>query len=454
MKIRNQITLRFILIVAIIIFSASVLIYVFSADYREDEFYSRLRNKANNTTKLLIEVDEIGIDLLTRLENDNPISLPNERIIIFDLAYKVLFSTDHTKTIDYDSALLARILQDEEIRFRKGDFEVLGFVFPRGDDRFVVLAAATDVYGIRKLSNLRNILMGVFALSILGVSISGWFFSGKALQPISGVVKQVDDITISSLNLRVDTGNGKDEIAQLAMTFNRMLERLEKSFSMQKTFIANASHEFRTPLTAITGQLEVTLLNKRSADDYERVIHSVLDDIRHLNALSNRLLMLAHTNSDEPMVRLVPLRVDELVWQVREELLRHNPVYIIQIDIDYQFDDEMKLTIHGDEQLLKALLANLMDNGCKYSPDKTVSVLIRPTAGGLLLKFEDHGIGIHPDDQKGIFEPFYRGRNTQGIKGHGIGLSMVYRIAALHRGTIRLQSTLGQGTVLTLELFH
>lgn len=451
MNIRNRITLRFIFIVAVIICMASLLIYLFSADYRKDEFYFRLHSKASNTAKLLIEVDEVDAVLLKKIEKDNPVGLPDEKIIIFDFRNDVIFSTDETRTIEIDSGLLDRIRLEDEVQFRQGNYEVLGFLFKGPYDRFAVVAAATDIYGLNKLKNLRTILLIVFTISIIGVSISGWFFAGKALQPISQVVRQVDEISITSLNLRVEEGNGKDEIAHLAQTFNRMLGRLETSFKVQRNFITNASHELRTPLTAITGQLEVTLLNKRSNVEYETVMHSVLDDIKSLNTLSNRLLLLAQTSAEGMDTKLTVLRIDELVWQTRDELVRHNPTYTIKIDLDHRLDDESKLTIEGDEQLIKAALSNIIENGCKYSTDHAIDVLIHSSGLGLTLKFTDKGIGIPPEDLQSIFEPFHRGKNTQNIKGHGIGLSMVKRIITLHRGTVQIISQLDAGTTVVVN---
>ena len=452
MNIRNRITLRFILIVAVIIFFSSLLIYIFSEDYREEEFYNRLRNKANNTAKLLIEVEEVDVNTLRKIEKDNPVSLENEKIIIFDYRNEILFSTDEKRVIKIDSSLLSQIRLEDEVQFRQGDYEVLGFLFKGPYDRFAVVAAATDIYGFNKLRNLRTVLVLVFIISIAAVSVSGWFFASKALQPISKVVRQVDEISISSLNLRVDEGNGQDEIAQLSQTFNRMLGRLETSFKVQKDFIANASHELRTPLTSITGQLEVTLLNTRSNDEYETVVISVLEDIKSLNHLSNRLLMLAQTSSEGIQRKMTLLRIDELIWQVRDELVRHNDAFVIRINFDDELDDDSKLTIEGDEQLIKAALSNVIENGCKYSADHSVDVLITSSRLGLTLSFTDKGIGIPPEDLPNIFDPFHRGKNTKNIKGHGIGLSMVKRIVTLHRGTVQLTSRLNVGTTVVVNL--
>ena len=452
MKIRTRLTLRFILIHAIIILSGSLSIYIFSADYREEEFYKRLSSKANNTAKLLIEVDEVDVDLLRKLEKDNPVSLANEKIIIFNYRDSILFSTDEEAVLKIEKPLLDEIRLNGEVRFRQGSYEVLGFLFKGKFDRFVVVAGATDIYGVKKITNLIYVLLIVFALSTVLVSISGWIYAGKALQPIANVVSQVSEITITSLNLRVDQGNGNDEIAKLAETFNSMLERLESSFLAQKNFITNASHELRTPLTAITGQLEVTLLNTRSPDEYQKVMHSILEDIRSLNNLSNRLLLLAQATSEEREKKMSSLRVDEVVWQAKDELLKHHPDFVINIDLDETLDDEDSLTIKGDEQLIKTAVSNIIENGCKYSENRRTDVYIQPRPSGLSLLFKDQGIGIPPEDIPNIFEPFYRGSNTMNIKGHGIGLSMVRGIIKLHGGNIQINSTQSHGTTTTIHL--
>ena len=446
MNIRSRLTILFIVIVAVIIVLSSAAIYFFSADYRKDDFYNRLLNKGNNTAKLLIEVEEVDAGLLRRIERDNPVSLPNEKIIIYDYHNDVIFSTDEDHIIDVDQELLNRVRLENEIRFRQNEYEVVGFLYAGQYDRFVVIVAATDIYGFNKLRNLRTILLIVFGASIVLVSLSGWFYSRRALNPISKVVNQVSEISITNLDLRVDEGNGKDEIAQMAKTFNDMLSRLESSFVTQKNFIANASHELRTPLTAITGQLEVTLLNARTNDEYEKVITSVLEDIRHLSKLSNKLLLLAQASSESRDRKMNELRIDELLWQVKEELTKHNPSYTITIDLDPNLDDESKLTIKGDEQLMKAALSNIIENGCKYSEDKTTAILVKHMRRSISIEFSDKGIGIPDEDLANIFEPFHRGRNTQNIKGHGIGLSMAERIIRLHRGNIEATSKINAGT--------
>lgn len=452
MDIRKKLTARFILIVAIIISLSSISIYFSSAEYRKDDFRKRLKSKAINTAKLLIEVDEVDADLLKKIEKDNPVSLPNERIIIFNFKNEILYSSDEHTEIQYTDQLLDNIRLENEIYYEQGKYEVVGFLYTDQYDRFVIIVAGTDIFGLNKLSNLRTILLISFLSSILVISLSGWIYAGKALQPIKKVVEEVDAIGISSLDRRVDEGNGTDEIAQLAKTFNEMLVRLEKAFTLQKNFIANASHELRTPLTVITGQLEVALLAERSAENYKNVLQKTLTDIVNLNSTSNRLLLLAQASSDSAKKEMQPVRIDEILWQAKESVNKRYPAYHIKIQFDADLDDDDKLTISGDEQLLKTAMVNVIDNGCKYSSDKSVTVLIKPIGTALLLEFHDAGIGIDAEDLPLITEPFHRGRNTTQIKGHGIGLSLVERIITLHNGTLSIRSTLNVGTVVSITL--
>ncbi|CAD5250404.1 MULTISPECIES: HAMP domain-containing sensor histidine kinase [unclassified Imperialibacter] len=449
MQIRDKLTFLFLLIVALIMGASSLAIYYLSAQYRKQEFYERIENKARNVAKLLIEVEEVDAELLRKIEENNPVSLPNEEITIFDYQNQVLYSSEGEQTVAVNEPLLNRIRLEGEVRFVFGNQEVLGVLFTDQYDRVVVVASATDIFGYRKLDNLRNVLFIVFGAGLLFTFISGRIFAQRTLSPISRVIAQVDAIGVSNLSSRVDEGNQTDELAHLAGTFNEMLDRLEEAFKLQKNFIANASHELRTPLTAITGQLEVTLLSDRTAEDYKRTVNSVLDDIKNLNYLSNRLLLLAQASSESVESSFGSIRVDEVLWQSAGELQKRNPSYKVSISFNEDLEDD-QMTVVGNEQLIKTALLNLMDNGCKYSDPHEVQVNVEPDIGQLVLTFRDFGIGIDEEEQELIFEPFHRGSNAQNIKGHGIGLSLVQRIVKLHEGTLTLMSKKGKGSTFTL----
>lgn len=451
MNIRKRLSLLFIGIVVLILSISFIAIYLLSSDYRQDDFYLRLTSKSINVAKLLIEVEEIDALLLSKIEQNNPSSLPQERITIWNYNNEVLYSSDSAKEISISNELLDKIRLEGEVRYRQGDFEVLGILFTDRFDRFVVIAAAKDVIGLRKLKNLQTILIVSFLVSMGLVSLSGWLYAGKALDPISKVIGQVDTITATSLNVRVAEGNQIDEIGRLARTFNRMLDRIENAFTIQRNFIANASHELRTPLTAITGKIEVTLLQPRTKERYEEVLHDLLDQIRTINQLSNRLLLLAQASDEGSSSKFVPIRIDEVLWQSKKDQQQITAYNKINIDLDHALDDEL-LTIMGDEQLMRAAFINLIDNACKYSDDHSVTIRVHAMGKSVFIEFSDQGVGISVEEINTVFQPFFRGKNTVNRTGHGIGLSLISRIIKIHSGSIDVKSELNRGTVFTIML--
>ncbi|MDX9812422.1 MAG: ATP-binding protein [Bacteroidales bacterium] len=449
MQIRTRLTLQYLLIGGIIMLVASMAIYLSSAGFRRDDFYERLENKAVNTARLLIEVDEIDVDLLKKIEADNPVSLPGEKIIILNYTDEILYSSDEAAVINITRHMANQVRLSEKMRFRQDQYEVLGLLYTERYDRFVVFAAATDTDGFTKLRNLRIILLFVCLISFVIFAVAGWLFAGKALKPISGVVSQVEEITFASLNLRVDEGNGTDEIARLARTFNNMLERLEIAFRTQKDFISNASHELRTPLTSIHGQMEVLLMKERTGEEYKKAVSSVLDDIRNLIDLSNRLLLLAQTSAGKQNSGHRPVRIDEVLWQVKEEFNKLRKEFQINISLGKGLIDSDLLVVSGDDFLLKTAFSNIIENAYKYSGDNSMDIDIEYAGGHLSMVFADRGIGIPQDDLTHISEPFHRGSNVKA-PGHGIGLSLVFQIIRNHNGSVSIESSAGKGTRVIL----
>jgi signal transduction histidine kinase len=451
MKIRTRLTIIFFLIVIIVLTSVSVTIYVLSANYRKQDFYRRLKNRAINTAKLLVEVEEVNADLLRRMEQNNPASLPNQYIVIYSYKNQILYSSDGQALIPVDTTLLNRIRLEKEVEFTTPGFEAIGFLFTSRFDRYTIVAAATDVYGLDALNNLRNVLLVTFIISTVLVSFLGWIFAGRVLSPIAKIVGEVSNITEENLDRRLNAGSNKDELSMLATTFNSMLERLQSAFTSQKSFIANASHEIKTPITVMSGEIEVTLLHDRDKQYYVKILRSVLQGLKGLNRLSNQLLLLAQTSADHPRKNLRSLRVDDILWELKEELQKLHPEYQIEIEFPDTISHD-SLVITCDEQLLRAALMNLMENGCKYSDDKHVIINLQAQTPEIVLQFVNTGTGISPESIDRIFDPFVRATSDKRIKGFGIGLSLVKRIVQLHGGTIHVESTPHESTIFSLRL--
>lgn len=450
MNIKSKLTYRLLAMVSGIWLFASLSIYIFSAEYRKEEFYRRLESKAKTAAKLLIEFEEVDANLLKKIESANPLKLPSEKISIYDYNNEEIFSTNQNLSIAISPSILDRIRLEEEINWDQGDIEIIGLLYTDRYDRFAVIAAANDVFGKSKLNNLRNILIIVFLFSIIIVTLIGRVYAKSALQPISAVVDEVNMIGVSNLDKRISEGNGKDEIAILGITFNRMLIRLQDAFKSQRSFISNASHELRTPMTSILSQIDVILLKEREKVVYIQTLGSVREDVKNLANLTSKLLLLARTEAFSES--FINQRVDTILWQIVSEVTRLNAHFKIRVTISSIIDDENQLTVSGNEQMLKSVFLNLIDNACKFSENHEVDINISPIDNEIALKFTDQGIGIPEADVWRITQPFFRASNAVAISGHGIGLSLAKNIVDIHQGVMEIHSVEGSGTTVLVKL--
>jgi signal transduction histidine kinase len=188
----------------------------------------------------------------------------------------------------------------------------------------------------------------------------------------------------------------------------------------------------------------------RTHEEYQAILESVLEDIKNLNALSNGLLDLAKASSDISSIALHPLRIDEILWETRTELLERKKEYKISINFSEPIEDEKELTVLGNHHLLKTAIVNLMDNACKFSSNKSVEIFLSVRDKCIVAEFTDKGMGIDPVDMEKIFHPFFRAKNAKNISGNGLGLSLTEKIIRIHRGTISLESQLQKGTKVTV----
>jgi len=451
MNIRKKLAYQFTLIVSAILLLFTVSIYFFSSDYRKNDFYARLNDRAVTTAKLLIEVKEVD-SLLLKIIDRNTSALYDESIRIYNFKNEEIYSSNDDDTAKYSTELVNSIRLNGEIRKKSGEKEILGITYSEYPKKYVVIASAYDKFGFSKLRNLRIILIIGFLICIIFTILAGMFYAGRALKPISNVVGQVKNITASNLNLRLDTGNNKDEIANLSITFNEMLSRLETSFEAQKNFVSNASHEFRTPFAILLSEIELSLMKERTNSEYAEALQSVAQEIKNLHNLSENLLELTRASLDASAFQFAPLRIDELILQSREYIIKSKPDYKVSIDFNYLPDDDSLITFSGNEQLLSLAFYNLMSNACKFSPDKKVNVILKTAIHEILVEFTDNGIGIPENEIENIFEPFFRASNSSERKGHGLGLPLVKKIIELHKGKIKVASVLNRGSSFIISL--
>ncbi len=453
MNIRTKLILQFSLIVASILIGFSVAIYLLSENYRQEEFYSRLEGRAVSTVRLLVSVQEVDKELLRIIDKNSIYALFQEKVLIINKDNQLVYSSLDDFEVNYSVELIEEIRQKHKVEYASNGNEIVGVSYIDKKGAFVVIASAYDRYGRSKLENLYQVLLIGLGIGILFGILAGIFFSRQMLEPLARMNAELSEISAGNLNIRVDEGNRKDEIAQLAMNFNHMLERIESAFAIQQQFVSNASHELRNPLAAISSQLQLVLSQRRSVEEYELVLQSLLDDAHSLVNLTNGLLNLAQSGIGNQQSLFVPVRVDEALFAAQNELSKSRPHYHFLIEYDVMPEDESRLIVLGNEQLLKTAFSNLMDNACKFSSDHTTRIGFLSVGDFIEISFKDKGIGIPLKEQAQIFSPFFRGSNVTSLnKGYGIGLSLCQRIVQLHSGTLQLESTPGKGSNFRIRL--
>jgi signal transduction histidine kinase len=440
-------TLLFLGVVSVLLLAFCTAIFFEGEIYRQREYKDRLRQEAFTAATVLFDKQEISPDLLKLLDKNHITTLNEEEIVIYDSQNKIVYESGSDNLV-VGTKTLSQIRLKKEYFWEQNNLEMFGMVFKNEQQDYIILASAVDIYGLSKQKNLALTLIFGCLIMMLISTISGWLFVGRLLFPIQKINQKIDRIRASQMSLRLDEGNKTDELAQLSMRFNQMLDRLEKAFQTQKMFVSNASHELRTPLTSITGQIQVSLLANDNTEELKLMIQSVLEDIQQLNKLTNNLLDLTGIEIDDLKIKLSLVNIAEVIWQIRDVLLKKNPQYQIVIELDEH--SEFLPEIKAHEGLLITASINLIENGLKFSSNNKVLVKISTYKSQIVLSFQNDGTIIPAKELEQIFEPFHRGTNSRNIKGHGVGLSLVKKITQLHKGQITVQSLENQGTTFTL----
>jgi len=298
------------------------------------------------------------------------------------------------------------------------------------------------------LSRLRLVLLALCAGGTLLAAILGRLFSRRVIQPVSDLTAAAEHITqTEDLGRRVEV-TGDDEVGRMALRFNTMLDTLESSrralddsVHAQRQLVADASHELRTPVTALRTNIEVLLAGgELPPDDRRRLLEDVRAETEDLSALITDVIELAR--GDEPLSDVEDVQLDALVAEAIQRARRRRPNAV--------FAEELELTlVEGVPDRLGRAIDNLLDNAAKYNADGAV-VEVRLRGGELSVR--DHGPGISAEDRAHVFDRFYRGATARGRPGSGLGLAIVRQVVETHGGTIRVAEAPGGGALFVLRL--
>jgi len=433
MKIKDRIALYFTLISTSMLFAVLCVIYFTFMKFLEADFFERLTDRTMVTAKLYLEADEISRDALNDVRHQYLQKLNGEITRIYDYKNQATFIGDSAQY--WTKSTIEQVRKRKHLKYSDGQKQVVGIYYKDNQGDFVILASATDQGSHNRLTKLLRIMIFVFVIiSFIVLLLSRWI-AEKMLQPLKKFMLEVKQIGSQNMEFRVEENDTKDEINLIAKSFNHLMNELEQAFVLQKTFVANASHELRTPVTRMMMTAELALSKDRDQVAYQKVIHSVLDDAERMDHIITGLLALAKMDLELINSQLSPIRLDELLIKIQSEWKEQKN---LELDFFSSLEGNVKPIVLANAILLQIVLDNIVSNAFKFSENQKVICRLEQSNESFLIKISDQGPGIPLLEQEEVFKPFYTRSVEIGQKGEGMGLYMAQKIITLFKGKIEI----------------
>lgn len=464
--VRTRLTLWYVAILAAILVGVIALIYLLLARAlyaRVDESLQAVIQIAG--TSLSNDLAEgQGVEGAAR-STSSELSSRLHLVAIYDGAGRLLAEAGREDDIVIPMPPADGLPADEELRYvtivEADDLDdrhrlaMRRVSIPPSGTEYVVVAGSSLEPTDEELESLRGILAYVVPLSLIVAGIGGWFLARRSLSPVVAMADRARRIGVERLGDRLPVANPRDELGVLAATFNELLARLEGALTQQRQFMADASHELRTPVTIARTAAAVGLQQpRRDEREYRETLEIIEQETTRLSRIVDDMFTLTRADAGSYPVRMAPLYLDEVV----DDAVRAARVVATTAGVTIASETVHPALINGDEDLVRRLIGNVLDNAIRYSPaGGAVRVALDRAGGAYALSISDEGPGIPADVQPRIFERFYRvdaARSHDGARdgGAGLGLALARWIATVHHGDIRLaaSSRLGSTFVITL----
>ena len=414
-----------------------------------DKLQTTLKVIILDVTDDLLEQNEITNALLDEEKEYNfePLFIR----ILDDNTHKTIIQTSNfPQNIEHKDEYL-NSLKEKIVTFEKqSNFLVSRIKINFHDKQKVIIEVVTTKEILTStLENILYILSFILPIVLIFAVIGGNFLIYKSFSPIENILKELKEINAHDLSARLKSTQNKDEINQLITEVNNLLERLEESFERITQFSSDASHELKTPLTIIRGEIEIALRKERTIEDYKEALNNSLNEITIIEQTINDLLFLAKNKKDLIGEKEEIFYLDELVDESISELKSFAKLHEIELELIINDSTEIK----GFPNLLKIAIKNAIKNAIQFSHKNSKVILnIFEKNDEIIVSIQDFGIGIPKDEQSKIFEKFYRTDKSRNKNsgGTGLGMSIMKKIIDIHNGKINIESTENKGTIVEI----
>jgi len=434
-----------------------IVLAIFSFSLYKALEISTLDKLQSNLKVIILDVtdDILGHDKIKDKNLDE-----NEEYNFEPLFIRILDANSHksiSQTGDFPKNILhndsyLNSLKDKIITFQEQDEYLISRIKVdfREEQNIIVEVVTTKEILTSTLENLLYILSFILPIVLIFALIGGNFLIYKSFAPVEEILEKLKNINASDLSARLKTTNKQDEINQLASEINNLLKRLELSFERISQFSSDASHELKTPLTIIKGELEIALRKDRSVEEYKEALRTSLDEVIVIEQSINDLLFLAKNEKDITIDNIEDIYFDEIIDESINEV--KNFAKLNDIKINFLLEDTIEYK--GYSNLLKIALKNVLKNAIQFShPNSQIIVKSYKNDSFFNISVEDFGIGIAKNEKNKIFEKFYRTDKSRNKNsgGTGLGMSILKKIVDIHKGKIEIESTENIGTIITIS---
>ena len=373
------------------------------------------------------------------------------RILDNNTHKKIIQTTNFPEDIENDDIYLNK-LKENIITFEEQNNYLLSRIkidFNNSQKVIIEVATTKDMLWSH-LDNLLYILSFIIPIVLIFAIIGGNFLIYKSFTPIEKVLEELKNITATDLSARLKSSNNQDEINELITEINNLLGRLESSFERISQFSSDASHELKTPLTIIKGEMEIALRKDRNIEEYKQSLKTSLDEVIVIEKTINDLLFLAKNEKDLILENMEVLYFDEIIDESINEVKNFAKLNNIKIKFDLIETSEF----HGYSNLLKIAIKNILKNAIQFSHNNSeIIVKSYKEKDFFNISIQDFGIGIPLNEQEKIFEKFYRTDKSRSKNsgGTGLGMSIVKKIIHIHKGHIKVESIENIGTTIFIS---
>ena len=450
LSIKKKLLIYSFLIQAIILTIFSVSLYKALEISTLDKLQATLKVIILDITDDLLEKDKITNAILDEEKEYNfePLYIR----ILDDNTHEMLIQTQNfPNNIEHDNNYLNK-LKPSIITFEEqNDFLISRIKIDfHGEKNIIIEILTTKEILTSTLENILYILSFILPIILILAVIAGNFLIYKSFSPIENILFELKQINANDLSARLKTTKNEDEINQLINEVNNLLGRLESSFERISQFSSDASHELKTPLTIIRGEIEVTLRKERTTDEYKNALNNSLNELTLIEQTINDLLFLAKNEKDLILDKQENFYFDELIDESINEIKSFAKLH--QVEINFVLEDSIEFK--GFPNLLKIALKNALKNAIQFS-HKNSQVIVKSyiNDGIFNISIQDFGIGIPLNEQEKIFEKFYRTDKSRNKNsgGTGLGMSILKKIIDIHKGIIEIKSKENIGTTIILS---